>query len=478
MPAEPRPPWFTRGWLIYGAAGLLLGGYLGLNQLIDVLGRVPGLRVIGQLSAAKATARKDGYPALGKLLGATSVVEGSVQRSGARYRCLVQQFRTRDGQCLWSQRFEGGLDENTDVFALQDRICDAVVDAIRPRESAAPPSSPGPQAGSGEVRDLFERGRYLGNRYGIEDSRKAIALLERAVALDPGFARAYAQLAACQVKLAMLTALPVASAMEAITANATRALELDPSDGEARSILAYIAARVDHDWVRGERLYREALHVAPSSSRTHSSFGATLIYVGRYVEGLQHSRIALDLDPLNLTVRGDHALSLSFARDFDTAINEFKAVLEIEPDHFFSLVMLGMTYSWIGDHAAALPFFDRASAVAPLHPVPGFCKALSLGAHGRIDEGRSFLAAHVARLGDTPYANYNRAMAEAWLGDRDAILRSLHQAAAANENVMNSFAVDPSFDRYREDPEFVALRERLRLPRVDPSPFLKPIAPP
>jgi TolB-like protein/Tfp pilus assembly protein PilF len=446
------------------------------SQLIDTLSRVPGLRVVGRVSAFKAHAKGLDYKAIGKLLGVNTVIEGSLQRYGSRYRCIAQQFRTRDRVCLWSQRFEGGLDENIDIFALQDRISDAVLEAVTPRESPVVAPIAGHRTATNvEVRDLFERGRYLAHRYEIEDGRKAIALFERAVAIDPGFAPAYTQIASCQARLAMLMALPVATAFKEVESNATRALVLDPTDGEARGILANIASRVDHDWPRAERMFREALRAAPSSSRTHGAFGASLVYVGRYLEGLQHTRIALDLDPLNLAARGDHALSCSFARDFETAVREFNAVLEFEPDHFFSQVMLGMTQTWAGDHAAAIPHFERAAAIAPKHPVPGFCKALSLGAHGRVEEGRQYLEAHVARLVDVPYANYNRAMAEAYLEDRDAILASLRRAAAANENVMNSFAVDPSFDRYREDPEFVALREALRLPRVEPSPFLKPV---
>ena len=444
------------------------------SQLIDTLSRVRGLRIVGRVSAFKAHAKGLDYKALGKLLGVNTVIEGSLQRYGSRYRCIAQQFRTRDRVCLWSQRFEGGLDEHIDIFALQDRISDAVLEAVTPRTSPQPDGVANLRtAASVEVRDLFERGRYLAHRYEIEDSRKAIALFRKAVALDPQFAPAYAQMASCQSRLAMLTALPVTTAFKEIESNASHALELDPLDGDARGILAFIASRVDHDWPRAERMFREALRVAPSSSRTHGSFGSTLIYVGRYLEGLQHTRIAMDLDPLNLAARGDHALSSSFARDYDTAIKEFNAVLEFEPDHFFARVMLGMTLTWVGDHDAATPHFERAAAIAPNHPVPGFCRALSLGAHGRVDEGRASLQAHVARLVDVPYANYNRAMAEAYLEDREAILDSLRRAAAANENVMNSFAVDPSFDRYREDPDFIVLREGLGLPRVGPSPFVE-----
>ncbi len=384
-------------------------------------------------------------------------------------------MRARDGVCLWSQRFEGTFGNRIDPFALQDEIGAAVLAALLEGTpvDATPLAADPPALPVGEVRDLFARGRYLARRFEIDGYRKAIALFQRAVELEPAFAPAHSQLAACQAGLAMLVAAPSEAAFDEVGRNAERALALDPRDGDARAMLANIAFRRQHDWPRAERLFVEALRVAPNCARAHGSFGGSLVYCGRYVEGLQHARIALDLDPLNVSSRADYALICAFARDYETAVREFEAVLELEPDHLFSRVMLGMTRTWQGDPAAALPHFDRVAAIAADHPVPGFCRVVYLGATGAVDEGRRFLAAHVERIGAAPYARYNRAMAEAYLGDRSAVATSLRIAAAANEVLVNSLAVDPTFDDYRDDVDFVALVRAHGLPVAPPSPYLR-----
>ena len=447
-----------------------------VNQLIDVLGRVPGLRVIGRVSAAKAHAQSTGYPALGKLLGATSVIEGSVQRSGTRYRCIVQKFRTRDGLCEWSERFTGVFDDRVDHFVLQDEISDAVRVVVARHDTGKPSRAtvlaPTSLGIASEARDLFARGRYLSQRHEIDGYGKAIPLFERAVSLAPDFAAAYSHLATCQAGLAIMLTSPVKTTFDAIARNANRALVLDPQDGDALSMLGNIAFRFDHDLPRAEGLFSQALRVAPNSSLAHSRFGGTLVYTGRFVEGLQHSRIALDLDPLNLRMRFDYAIVCSYARDYETAIREYEMILALEPKHLFAHIMIGMTYLWRGDPAAARAYLEHAAAIAPEHPMPGLDIAMCLGATGAVDEGRRYLAAHLARIGDAPYARYNRAQAEAFLGDRAAAMTWLHQAAAANEVVLNVLPVDPTFDDYRDDPAFKALLENHGLKPAPPSPYL------
>ena len=197
-----------------------------------------------------------------------------------------------------------------------------------------------------------------------------------------------------------------------------------------------------------------------------------MIHIGRYVEGLQHVRIAPDLDPLNLTSRADYALSCAYARDDQTATKEYESVLAVEPDHLFARIMIGMTQMCCGDPAAALPHFEQAAALAPEHPIPGFDLAMYLGATGAIDEGRRFLEAHVARIGDAPYARYNRAQAEAYLGNRTGVLICLRHAVAANEVILNVLPFDPSFDTYRDDPDFDALLKSHGLWPAPRSPYL------
>ena len=447
------------------------------DQLIDLMSRVPGVRVVGRQSAVQARARSIDLKVLGKLLGVTHVIEGSVQRAGSRYRCIAQVSRVRDRVCTWSQRFESdlGTEPVMDLFAFQDRVAAAVTDAIAHPETAdvrdsRPPAArvPGPDP---EARDLYERARYLVQLRTREGFEKGIALLRRSIVLDATFAPAHSQLGiACSAYYGSM-ARPTLPAFREVEQHARNALELDPLDGDARALLATIVFRIDRDWPRAEPMFREALHVAPNSANAHQSYAAALVFNGRYVEAVQHARIALDLDPLNVMMRIHVAVITAYARDYRTAIEDLRAVLEIDKEHFFTHFMLGSVLLWAGDSDTARRHFDEAIRIAPDHSIPYFNRIFVHGFDGDRERGRQMLSDLLARLEGADYQLYNRAMAEAYLGDRNAMCATLRRSASAHELLFVSAPADPSFDPYRDDAEFVALMHTYRLPRLPPSPF-------
>jgi TolB-like protein len=100
------------------------------DQLIDTIGRVPGLRVVARLSASKARASGMELKAIGKLLSVDYVIDGSLQRSGLRLGCIAQLSRANDGVCVWSQRFEYDAERDHDLFDFQDAIAESVLTAV------------------------------------------------------------------------------------------------------------------------------------------------------------------------------------------------------------------------------------------------------------------------------------------------------------------------------------------------------------
>ncbi len=454
------------------------------DQLIDALSRVPGARVVGRASAAKARGESVDVKVVARLLGVGHVVEGSVQRAGDRRRCLAQLFRARDRACLWSQRFDLDVREPADLFAFQDRVTGAVVEAVERldvREARhAAPFAPTRTVGTvhPEARDLYERARYLVQQRSTEGLEKGVALLERSIALDPDFAPAHTQLGIARSTLYGIHAVPTLPASREVERCARRALDLDPNDGDARALIANIAFRIDRDWPRAEALFREALQVAPNCAGAHQSYAAALVFNGRYPEALEHARIALDLDPLNITVRIHVAVVSAYARDYRTAVDEFHSILDLDPDHVYAHIMLGSLLLWAGDSASAMTHFEHAMRVEPAHPIPHFNVVFVHGFDGDRERARRMLDELIARLeaAGTPYQRYNRAMAEAFLGDVPAMCATLRRVATAHELLFMSVPADPSFDPYRDDPAFVALIEEFGLPRLPPSPFATSIA--
>lgn len=438
------------------------------DQLIDTLGRVPGLRVVARVSAFKARANGTNLKSIGKLLGVDNIVEGSIQRSGSRVRCIAQLTRARDGSHIWSQRFEHNSASDDDFFAFQDRIADAVLAAAAPSAawhddgSALSPALSLRPVGTDnrQARDLFERGRYMAQLRTIEGYPKAIELLERAVALDPDFAQAYTLLGAARANFAAFVSEPTIPAFAQVELAARRVLELDPLDGDARALLGMVAYRIEFNWKKAEPLFRDALRLAPNSTVAHGSYAWGLVFNGRFDEAIAHARIARELDPLNIGLRANNALIHAYARDFDTAIAEAHAVLDLDAHHLFSHMLLGLTHLWLREPASALPYFERIATAAPEHPSAHFCMISVLGMRGEIERGTRELAALILRLGTSHYSQVNRATAEISLGDRRSAYESLERAAQARDVLFASIPADPLFGPCRDDPAFVALLQR------------------
>ncbi len=450
---------------------------LGLaDQLIDTIGRVPGLKVVARLSALKARDAGMDLKAIGRLLAVDHVVDGSVQRSGGRLRSIAHLSRTRDGMRVWSQRFEHDTEADDDLFDHQDAIGDAVLGAVSALRS---PASPGDWSGlrahvTGDrgARDLFERARLFSQQRTYDGYRKAIDLLERAIALDPGFPQAHSQLGAAYANRLGFNMEPSYPAFDHVERAARRALELDPLDGEARVLLATIAFRLRHSWGDAEPLFHDALRMSPNSTLVHSAFAWALVFVGRFDDAMAHARVAQSLDPLNLGLRANNAAIAMHAQRFEVALHEFAAVLQLEPAHWFSRLVGGVTHLAIGQLDAATDQFDRAARAVPDHFTPRFCQVCALGLRGRADReaagrGAADLATLLDDIGTRHYSRVNLAMAQVCLGRIDDAFASLEAAADARDLLFVGIRVHPLFAPLRDDsryPGFLARRGLAPLP--------------
>ncbi|MEO8937972.1 MAG: hypothetical protein ABI277_14910 [Burkholderiaceae bacterium] len=262
------------------------------------------------------------------------------------------------------------------------------------------------------------------------------------------------------MNMAAMTVVPTYPTFDLVKPSALRALELDPLDGEACALLAVIAYRVEYDWRSAEPMFHEALRLAPNSSLTHASYAWALVFNGRFDEAMQHARLARELDPLNLDVRANNAAIATYARQYDVAIREFQAVLDLEPAHLFSNVMLGLTYLSIGENELAMPLFDRVCQLMPSHPSAYFCRIGVLGLRNEIERGREELAALLTRLGDSHCSRVNLAMAQSCLGEAAGAYQSLEYAATTHDVLFVSLPAHALFDRNRHDPRYLSLLHR------------------
>lgn len=268
------------------------------EELLNLLARIPGLKVASRTSSFAYKGRNLDIREVGRELGVETVLEGSVRQAGEQVRITAQLIDAETGFHLWSETYDRRLE---DIFRVQDDIAAAIVDKLRielaPQEQALAMRDKAPTQNV-EAYELYLQGRAAWKRRGEENLRNAIDLFQRAVGLDPSFARAHAAIAAAYVVLPGYTPeqgderelLPMAET------SARRALSLDPKIGEAHAVLAQINSERG-DLLDAESGFFFAISLEPNEATPHHWYSILLGKVGRIELAMEQARRAYELDP-------------------------------------------------------------------------------------------------------------------------------------------------------------------------------------
>ncbi len=278
------------------------------EELLNLLARVPGLKVASRTSSFAYKGRNLDIREVGQELGVETVLEGSVRQAGDQVRITAQLIDAESGFHLWSETYERKLE---DIFQVQDEIAAAIVEELRielaPQEQELAVRDKAPTQNV-EAYELYLQGRAIWKRRGEDNLRKAIDLYRRAIGLDPGFARAHAALASAYVVLPGYTKekdderqlMPMAEAA------ARQALSIDPKIGEAHAVLAQLNAERG-DLLDAESGFFFAISLESNEPTPHHWYSLLLSRVGRIEEATTQARRAQELDPTSAVLAGNLA---------------------------------------------------------------------------------------------------------------------------------------------------------------------------
>lgn len=398
---------------------------------------------------------------IGRELKVDGVLEGTVQRLGARLRVTVQLVSVAHGVACWAESFQGVYD---DLFEAQDSIAHAVVAGLRLRLSRREEARLALRSTDNqEASRAYVRGRYAWNQRTAADLQRAIELFRSAAALDPGFARAYAGLADALILLPFYGAVEPSVAFAEARRAARLAADLDRNLAEAHTSLAYTDFVYSRRWRTAEERFQRALGLNPHYPTAHHWYGFLLTALGRHDEAIELSNRALQLEPLSLVIHTDLAMSHYFAQRFGEAAAEFHSVLEGDPDFGYGRFGLALTSSALGHHTAAVAEARQACELlsdnGASHAVLGYVAARAgdqATAQKALDRLTQMAAAAAGQAG-------HLALVRIGLGQRDEALAELGRACDEHSRFAVFLGVWPVFDELRGDPRFTQLLRRLRL---------------
>jgi TolB-like protein/cytochrome c-type biogenesis protein CcmH/NrfG len=266
------------------------------EELLDALARVKGLKVAGRTASFHFKGKHEAPQTIGKTLGVAHIVEGSVRKQGNRVRITAQLIQVVDGFHLWSRSFDGDL---TDVFDLQEKIARAITEELKvvlqgdQQGRLVRVATTDPEAYALYLQATVAYNRRNGDRF-----PEAVAQLEEALRLDPGFARAWSRLSTIWGLTPIYRLSEFDSAFDVAIDAANRATALDPSLAEPHASLGHaygcrrqlLGARVE---------FRRALELEPEDVTSNFWFGIRLIEDGHTRQGKQLLDKVLSLDPLH-----------------------------------------------------------------------------------------------------------------------------------------------------------------------------------
>ncbi|HYL36061.1 MAG TPA: protein kinase [Bryobacteraceae bacterium] len=331
------------------------------EEIINVLARIPGLKVIARTSAFAFRGKELDVRKIAEMLGVRSILEGSVRRSGSRIRVTAQLISADDGSHLWSDRYDREL---ADVFALQDEIAGAIATALTTKLTVRAEVSRQhtPKVAAYEA---VLKARYHLNKVTPESMVRARECLEQAIAIDPEYALPHSVLGGCFVSPAIYGMLPAHQAMPLARAEYQKALEIDPMLPEALVGLAAISMLYDYNWKEAERLFGMAMTRGPLPVGARMRYGHYLFCTGRPEAALKEHETAVQGDPLNLQLRSILALARMIAgRDADAA-GECRRILELDENYHLGHFYLSLALLQLGKIEEALASAEKAYALAP-----------------------------------------------------------------------------------------------------------------
>jgi serine/threonine-protein kinase len=421
------------------------------EEILHALAKVDGLHVVGRASSFSFKGTNVNVSEVGRKLNVENVLDGSLRREGNRVRITAELIDSRNGFHLWAETYDREL---AGIFALQDEITRAIVDALKIKLAV---SLPVQEQRNREVYDFYLQGLYFSNKSSEEDLRRALDFFQRAVEKDPSFARAWTGIAKAWYFLADVYVKPL-EAYPASKEAALKAIVLDEKDAEAHCYLSEAKRVLDWDLAGADAELKRALQLDPNSGPAHFFSGLHPLFRGELKEGLRLILDAEKLDPVS-PITSYVATAAYLANDrIDDAVVEGQRTLQLDPNYFYLDSVLAAAYREKGKFPEAMALYTKAQEATHL---PSSGLAITYTRMGRESEARNILAQLLqAREKRYVSAPLIAAVCVA-LGDKEEAFGWLESGYAEHSGLLQWVAFLHEFRALRSDARFPQLLRRI-----------------
>ena len=423
------------------------------EELIDMLTKIPDLKVPARTSSFYFKGKQATIAEIAKALGVAHVLEGSVRKSGKTLRVTAQLIRMDSGYHMWSQSYDRDV---KDIFKVQDEIATAVVEALKAQLLPAQQASRARHTPNTEAYNEYLLGRQFYNQRSDEGFRRALIAYRKAIALDPGYAAAYAGLAMSEALLADSTS-PAVSVQQAV-ADAESAVMRAPDLADSYAARGFVRYYRGWDWSGAEADFMKALALDPSDSTVQVRYGGLLVALGRLDEAIAATKTATGLDPLSTLAWYRLGRYYVAARQFAAAHDAIRRALEIQPEYPAAQSGLGTLLLLEGKAADALVTFGQVSSES--FRLSGV--AIAEHTLGHSEESQRALDELIEK--HSRESAFLIAQTYAWRGDKEQAFAWLERAYERHDSNFFNLKSEPRFASLLGDSRYHALLHKLNLP--------------
>lgn len=421
------------------------------EELLNLLASIPELRVAARTSSFSFKNENIDIRTVAEKLNVEHILDGSVRKAGDTLRISAQLIEADSGYHLWSQRFDRKLE---DVFAIQDEIAAAVVDALKISLLGEMPEA---KAINPEAYALYLQGEHFYERRTEEAIEKAVDAFQAALELEPEYAPAWEALGATYFMQAGWyrdthegTALARAAT--------ERALALDDSFAEAHATMGWIRLYYDWDWQGANEAMQRALALGPGNVESLRGASELETVLGRFDEAIKLDRRAIELDPLNLGAHRHLGIVLMAAGRLEEAAATFRHVLDLDPQFPGIHWWLGLIFLLQNQPQMALEEMQQETEP----PTRELGIVLTLSVLGRSAEADQALAFYVEEYNESAASAI--AAVYAWRGDADQAFMWFDTAYEQRDSTLAQILFFPLPASLKSDPRWPAFLDKMGLP--------------
>ena len=425
------------------------------ESLINRMSQLPGVKVIARSSSFKYKGKEVDPHEVARSLGVEAIMTGRVLQRGDNLIISAELVDARDGTQMWGEQYNR---KESDLLLVQADISREIAETLRlrltpnERQQLAKRETVNPKA-----YELLLKGRFSRSKGG-GGGKKAVEYFNQAIAADPAYAVAYADLSAAYANLVTASSRDSEELMPKAESAAYQALELDESLAEAHSALAGIKL-IAWDWAAAEREFKRAIELNPNLAGARVMYSLYLSLMGRYDQAIAEAKRARELDPLSLSINVTVANRFLLARQNDAAIEAANKALELDQNAPGPHIQLGYVYSAKGQYREAIAAYQEGIKLGNKSPDTQCYLGAAYALAGEREQARAILK----RLEAGKEYVSPEALADLYvaLGEREQAFAALERAYAEHDDQLMFLRVDTNLDPLRSDPRFQDLLRRV-----------------